>query len=163
MLLYLFVPQYICFCSCLSMETGPKCWWAVLCQAVSCSPSDPFSPAAQMWLCRGSAGRAGSARDSGGARVGTPPHHPAKPIEWPCPSCSSGFPQDAQKCWEGRCYWNGMPLVSCVIQVRLELRTQQLFPLAVVGCCSCASDKNLKRFWLQMRAAMQNKILSVSF
>lgn len=65
MLLYLFVPQYISFYSCLSMKTGPNCWWAMLCQAASAAAHQILSAVLHsdaLWLSRGSAGRAGSAR-----------------------------------------------------------------------------------------------------
>lgn len=88
----------------------------------------------------------------------TPPHHPAKPIVWLCPSCSSDFLGDHKDAGKGgHVPGNGVALLLCVIQVRLEQRPQQIFPLAVVGCCSSTSSKHLKRFWLQMRAAMQKK------
>lgn len=149
MLLDLFVPQYIYFYSCLSMETAPNCWWAELCQLQPirssqwCCTDAPSSAEAQQ------AGLAvpGAAQPLGVAGW-TSPHHPAKPREWLCPSCSSDFPRDAQRCWGGRiCYW--MEWIWFPVAFKSDWSWDSssfVLLLLVVGCCSCASRKNLKRF-----------------
>lgn len=126
MVSYLFVPQYIYFYSCLSMETGPAVGGQCCARLCELQPIRSFQQGCTVMLC-GSAEAQQAGLAVPGAGWGLP-HTSSKAKCVLCPS--SDFLRDAQRCWEGGCViGNAVALVLCVIQVRLELGPSSFYLL----------------------------------